>query len=92
MRVPDSREACVLTCARANALGAAPARVRTQYVRCVRVRIRAFQNSSYSKTIQHFHLGNHPMADNKVVDAQFVLESLAEDKEEHFGPIEVCLP
>ena len=31
------------------------------------------------------------MAENKVVDAHFVLESLAEDKEEHFGPIEVCL-
>ena len=65
------------------------------YLRCVRARIRvvcpalrAMQNSLYSK---HFHLGNHQMAENKVVDAHFVLESLAEDKEEHFGPIEVCL-
>ena len=31
------------------------------------------------------------MAENKVVDAHFVLESLAENKEEHFGPMEVCL-
>ena len=58
---------------------------------CIRVvcpALRAMQNSFYSK---HFHLGNHPMAESKVVDAHFVLESLAEDKEEHFGPIEVCL-
>lgn len=70
-------------------------RVRTQYARstysvCARVYEVAHTRKPRRK-LQHFHLGNHPMAENKVVDAHFVLESLAEDKEEHFGPIEVCL-
>ena len=49
------------------------------------VRVTAF-SSSKSKTSSG---REHLMAENKVVDAHFVLESLAENKEEHFGPIEV---
>ena len=49
------------------------------------VRVTAF-SSSQSKTSSG---REHLMAENKVVDAHFVLESLAENKEEHFGPIEV---